>query len=78
VNHSGYSQLLVVLFNELIEWARVGISWAVYTRLCGCLRATHDAINGGISLLATLIVEEISVLFITKGALINSILEIPE
>ena len=52
VNDAGSDQFLIVLSYTLIEWAGVGISWAVYARLCGCFRATHDALHGGVSLLS--------------------------
>jgi hypothetical protein len=64
VNHAGSGQILIMLSHTLIEWAGVGISWAVYARLCSCFHATHDALHGAVSLLATLIVDEISILFL--------------
>ena len=51
VNHAGAGQFLITLSYTPIEWAGVGVSWAVYARLCGCFRATHDALHGGVSLL---------------------------
>ena len=64
VNHIGTNQFLIVFTYALKKWAGVGISRAIYARLPGCYRATHDALHAGDSLLATLIVDEIPILFL--------------